>query len=108
MTIVCGPEKICNHHHQAKPTALPIRPENIPAELKARRQWVVWRYIWNEKKGKWDKPPLQISGKSARVNCSGDWVSFEVAYFHYRLKGFDGIGYVPRNRTSLSFSILIM
>ena len=88
-----------------RPVALPVNPANIAPELKARRQFVVWRYTWNEQKQKWDKPPLQISGKAARVNCPGDWVSFQTAYFYYRMKVSTASGTFPRNRTGLSFSI---
>ena len=104
MSILTGKPRISKFFAlQFKPNALPVIPENIPPDLKTKKRWIVWRYTWSEQKQKWDKPPLQISGKAARVNCTGDWVSFDVAYSHYRQKGFDGIGYVPDEADGLVF-----
>jgi hypothetical protein len=33
-----------------RPTALPVKPENISDELRGRNQWVLWKL--DEKKGK--------------------------------------------------------
>ena len=29
-----------------RPKALPVLPDNIAAAMKARDQWVTWRYTW--------------------------------------------------------------
>jgi primase-polymerase (primpol)-like protein len=86
-----------------KPEVLPVIPENIPAELTALDHWVLSRATWKAEGQKWDKPPLQISGKAARANDPSTWVSFKVAYFHYRLKEFDYIGFVPTEADGLVF-----
>ena len=53
--------------HNEKKSFLKLQPENIPAELKPRAQWVVWRA---EERG--DKiakiPYCSDTGHSARVN----------------------------------------
>jgi putative DNA primase/helicase len=76
-----------------KPRALPVIPENIPAELKARPQWIVWRYEWNGKK--WDKPPRSVAtGKLASSTDASTWGTFEEALAGYQPGDYDGIGYV--------------
>src|SRR5262245_27542656 len=77
-----------------KPAALPVLPGNIPAELKERPQWALWRYA--RVKGKWTKPPFnaRTGGKASSTN-SGTWSPFDVALAAYRAGGWDGVGYVP-------------
>jgi primase-polymerase (primpol)-like protein len=84
--------------------ALKVIPESIPAELKARAQWVVWRYEWNPdqkrkgtgEKGDWDKPPSNAkTGPHASTTDSETWVSFADALAAYHTGKWDGIGYVP-------------
>jgi hypothetical protein len=36
----------------------PVDASRIPADLKARKCWAPWRAAWNEKRGKWDKIPV--------------------------------------------------
>ena len=43
-----------------KPIALRLSPDNIPQELQALPQWIVWRYV--HKDGKWTKPPFRADG----------------------------------------------
>lgn len=54
--------------------------DNIPAELKARSQWVVWRAIVNEN-GKVDKPLYQAKNPQyyANVGDPKTWATFEEA-----------------------------
>ena len=41
-----------------KPAALPVLPDSMPVGMRARSQWVVWRYKLNPKKTKpWTKVP---------------------------------------------------
>jgi hypothetical protein len=56
-----------------------MQVERIPAELKARPQWVVWRSIINE--GKVTKPPFQASNpnNAASVTDPSHWATFETA-----------------------------
>ena len=53
-----------------KPTCkFPSRLPSAFDSLRSRRQWVTWDYAWNEKKGKWDKPPRSAhTGKVASIN----------------------------------------
>jgi len=82
-----------------RPTALPVLAENIPTQLQARAQWVVWRYVWHA--GKWTKPPHTAAGELASSTDSATWASFETALAAYRAGSFDGIGYVHRPEDNL-------
>jgi hypothetical protein len=79
----------------ARPTkpALP-NAALIPEELKARRQWVVWRYEFRDGKG--TKIPYQAAHPrwKAKANVPSTWSTFDAACQAYMKGGFDGIGYV--------------
>jgi putative DNA primase/helicase len=77
-----------------KPERTKIKEGSIPDELKERNQWVMWNYVWKEKKEKWDKPPLQVDGSPASTTNPATWNSFNVCLAAYYRNGFDGIGYV--------------
>ena len=56
-----------------------VTPENIPAELKAHKNWCVWTPRYREN-GKIAKQPLTPNtGKAARTNCPLTWGTFEEA-----------------------------
>lgn len=76
----------------AKPAALAPRFETIPPELTALPRWVLWR--WEQREGKWTKPPLQASGAAASSTGPATWTSFDSAVTAYRRGGFDGVGFV--------------
>jgi hypothetical protein len=81
-----------------KPTPLPVLAENIPAELRDRPQWVVWRYAWTG--AKWDKPLLSVRGGPASSTAPKTWATFDEAIKTYLLgaeddAGLDGIGFIP-------------
>ena len=78
-----------------RPTALPVNADGIPQDLKARRQWVLWRFTWKRREQKWDKPPVQVNGRPAKANDPATWTDFDNAHRAYRRGFFDGIGYVP-------------
>ena len=62
--------------------------ENIPAELKDYRQWIVWKAVPNLKKGKPDKALLHpVKGYAASSTNPGTWGTFEqaVAFCHKKL-----------------------
>ncbi len=49
-------------------------------ELKSLRQWVAYRLIWNEKKGKADKRPIDPhTGNGAKANDPSTWGSYDEA-----------------------------
>jgi len=84
-----------------KPAPCPVEPENIPGEMKARDQWVNWRWTWRnatkKRAGKWDKPPIDArTGRPASSTDPETWSPFEVAYAAYLdpKNGYDGVGYV--------------
>jgi putative DNA primase/helicase len=80
-----------------KPSALPVIPEHIPPDLKDRPNWVFWRWTWIEKRGIWDKPPLQSRGGNlADSSNPKTWSGFEAALnaYHYEESHADGIGYM--------------
>lgn len=71
---------------------LPVAAENIPDELKALPQWVVWRAM--ERNGKTTKPPYQIDGRPAKANDPSTWASFENSMGAYEAGLSDGVGFV--------------
>ena len=79
-----------------KPTALPVEAAGIPAELKARDQWVLWRHTWKKKKQAWAKAPFQIDGKPASSTNPKTWAAWNEVRGEFCLSpgAFDGVGYV--------------
>lgn len=73
-----------------------IQPENIPAELREQRQWVIWRY--EERDGKRTKVPYQAGQNGARASSTdpSTWTRFEVA--RDAAPALDGIGFVLSSR----------
>jgi putative DNA primase/helicase len=71
---------------------------NIPSELTARSQWVVWRWFRRGDGDDWTKPPYPPDnvGKPAKVNNPKDWSSFAAARARLEKKGANihGVGYV--------------
>jgi hypothetical protein len=68
---------------------------DIPAlnELKARRQWVAWRYL--ERDGNLTKPPVNPhNGYPASHSDPATWGTYEEATKCARERGFPGVGYV--------------
>lgn len=82
-----------------KPIPLPVIPENIPATLKERVQWVNWKYEWRPDKkggGKWTKPLFDPNAdrRYGKTNDPSTWGDFNAAFGRYRAGEFDGIGFV--------------
>jgi putative DNA primase/helicase len=70
---------------------LPVMLENIPEELKARPQWVVWRAVGEKP----DKVPY--SARTSRKASSTDlmtWSTFEEALEAYDKGEYAGLGFV--------------
>ena len=72
----------------------PIDVTNIPDEIKALPQWVVWQ--WATRDGKLTKIPINPTTKRrAAVNDSDTWASFEDAIcLYHRWSQPGGIGFV--------------
>jgi hypothetical protein len=79
-----------------KPTALQVLAEHIPAGMRARRQWVVWKYELKPAETKpWTKVPYNPNqGYKANHSEPSTWGAFETALIRYQRGGYDGIGYV--------------
>src|SRR5579859_4424534 len=72
--------------------ALAVLAANIPAALRARNAWVVWRLV--ERDGKPTKIPFDaVSGTAASSNDPTTWASWRIALARYSANDyFDGIG----------------
>jgi putative DNA primase/helicase len=85
-----------------QPGAIPLRPvalrvsmDAIPAEIKALRRWVCWRYVLAD--NRWTKVPFQArvtENRKASVSAPDTWAPFNVARACYENGDFDGIGFV--------------
>lgn len=78
----------------AKPVTDPPLFEFMPSVLIARRQWVLWRWVWSAERMTWTKVPFQTNDAKARSNDPSTWSTFEAARTAYRRGGFDGVGFV--------------
>ncbi|MGF9978701.1 phage/plasmid primase, P4 family [Viridibacillus arvi] len=65
---------------------------DIPAELKALPQWILWRF--EERGGKKTKVPYQQDGEMAQANNRRTWSTFATAVKFYMEGNYDGIGFV--------------
>jgi hypothetical protein len=77
-----------------KPAVLAPNLDNIPAALRGLRQFVCWRYDWDEKRGEWAKVPYSPAGFRASSTNPAHWRTFEEACAAYQHGGFEGIGFV--------------
>lgn len=69
-----------------------INFNDIPSELKALPQWILWKK--EKRNGKDTKIPYQIDGNEARSNDRRTWSTFATAVKFYMQGGYDGIGFV--------------
>lgn len=78
-----------------KPPVIAPNLGEIPSELRARHQWVVWRLLPPDPgKDKWRKVPFQTSGALAASDDPATWTDFDTAVATYRTANFEGVGYV--------------
>lgn len=73
-----------------------VKPENIPEELKALNQWVLWKYETRD--GKKTKVPYRATGQRAESNNPSTWMTYPDAIAN--LVHFDGIGIMFGNGLS--------
>ena len=71
---------------------LPVCVENIPGDMKALRQWVLWR--GEHRGGRWTKVPYCAAGDRASSSDSNTWADFGSAEGAYKSGTWDGIGFV--------------
>jgi hypothetical protein len=80
----------------AQTPPITLRPDfgSMPAELKQKNNWVLWRYLPPNSDGK--KPrkiPYQPNGKTANTTDPSTWSGFEECRLAYERGGFSGIGF---------------
>jgi primase-polymerase (primpol)-like protein len=74
--------------------------ENVPDELRARRQWVLWKLKRRKDRSigevRWDKVPYTADGAPASHSDLMTWSSFEetTEALHAEGSGFRGVGFV--------------
>jgi hypothetical protein len=80
----------------AEPASTAIGPvfDNIPPELAALPNWVMWRLEPKPGKTKGTKVPFQPNGKHASTTNSATWNTFETCRAAYQRGGYSGIGFV--------------
>jgi putative DNA primase/helicase len=73
---------------------LPVRPDGIPEELKARPQWVTWRL--EKRDGDFTNVPYTpLTGRRASSTNLLTWGTFDDALADLRAgRRYDGIGFV--------------
>lgn len=78
----------------ARPKALEALSEGIPSELKARPQWVCWRYALDSK-DRWTKHPYdpQTNRKASSTDLM-TWSHFAAAFEAYESGSYDGVGFM--------------
>lgn len=70
----------------------PINAANIPEELKARKSWVMWKYLIRH--GQKTKVLYQATGAEAKSNDPSTWTDFATVMARYAAGNWEGIGYV--------------
>lgn len=69
--------------------------DNVPGELRAKRQWMAWRKGHAKPDGRFDKPPVSLlHGCGDSTNNPSDWGTFEDALAFARREGLPGIEFV--------------
>jgi hypothetical protein len=63
----------------------------------------LWRYTFDDRRGKWTKTPYQENGCLASSTASASWATFEKAVVAYQSGQYDGLGFVPVPDDHLTF-----
>jgi replicative DNA helicase len=71
---------------------IPTNEKNIPEELRAVDQWVLWKIT--KRDGKDTKIPCQINGAMAKSNDPETWSDFETCLKRFALGSWEGLGFV--------------
>jgi energy-coupling factor transporter ATP-binding protein EcfA2 len=79
-----------------RPTAIAPDFACVPDELMQVKQWVLWRFDWNDQRGEWAKVPYQTSGRRASSVDPETWATYAIVMHAFETKraSFDGIGFV--------------
>lgn len=70
----------------------PIKYDAIPEELKARKNWVLWKYLFRN--GVKTKVLFQTTGATASSTDPSTWDTFETACERLGFGAWEGLGYV--------------
>src|SRR5262249_15574786 len=89
-----------------RPKPLRLRPDGIPEFMRAQARFVLWRYVWREKRRKWDKPPHMTDGQLASATAPATWTTFRSAATVYGFGLYDGIGYASFGDDTLTLLAL--
>ena len=85
-----------------KPALLPLDVAQIPADLTALPQWVLWKLEWDHGRNAWTKVPYAPNGAHASTNRRATWSPFDAAVAAYGQGGnFHGIGFVLDGQSDL-------
>ncbi|MFT9496763.1 hypothetical protein [Anaerosolibacter sp.] len=69
--------------------------KNIPKELQDLKAWVCWRAVWDEKKQKNDKIPINpANGYNAKSNDPNTWTDYKTAVLACTKNKLAGIGFM--------------
>ena len=83
----------------ARPRALAVVVDGIPASMKAEPRWAGWR--WTLVGDDWKKPPYRLDDPTAKAgvdDLAKGWGSFEDAVRLYEAGEFDGVGFLLGDR----------
>lgn len=81
----------------ARPSAIPVRVDAVPQDLRQLKRWVMWRYVSRRKPDGtqvWAKMPMTLDGRVASSTDEQTWSSYDDAVDTLIMGGFDGIGVV--------------
>jgi len=81
----------------AKPAVLRPEFDNMPAELRDRPRWVLWRLEWDADREKHTKVPYRADGRGKASSTNSDtWTTFDAARAAYErgTQKADGVGWV--------------
>ena len=72
----------------------PVVPPTPPDSLRQLDQWIVWKYVYNDKTGRNDKKPFSPKrGRVCNITNQKNWASYQVAEDALR-RGYTGLGIV--------------
>lgn len=91
--------------NRVKPPARAIDPASIPDGLKSYDRWLGWRWTWDARKQKWNKPPVDVrTGRSGSSTDSATWCSFDEALAAVQTGRCDGIGFALGEADGIHFA----
>jgi AAA domain len=70
-------------------------PSHVPAVLRKKKNWIVWRLVWNARRGKWDKIPYSVrTGLRTGYTLAENLVTYEEAIEAVERLGMSGVGFL--------------